>query len=114
MPQLTSYALYRWENNIRMAAVLGIVGAGGLGQMLYVSLALFKEAEVATVLIAMLTLVAMVDGTSVAAQVAGPTGFVTALLFVAVFRRTRDARSRTSPLDLPAARRFIVTTAKAF
>ena len=34
LPQLMSYTLYRWENNIRAAAILGIVGAGGLGQML--------------------------------------------------------------------------------
>lgn len=64
LPQLTSYTLYRWENNIRIAAVLGVVGAGGLGQMLYVSLSLFKEAEVATVVTAMLLLVAFVDGVS--------------------------------------------------
>ncbi|MDH4290937.1 MAG: phosphonate ABC transporter, permease protein PhnE, partial [Aquincola sp.] len=31
LPQLASYTLYRWENNIRAAAVLGVVGAGGLG-----------------------------------------------------------------------------------
>jgi phosphonate transport system permease protein len=30
-PQLLAYILYRWENNIRMASVLGFVGAGGLG-----------------------------------------------------------------------------------
>ena len=40
-PQLVAYTLYRWENNIRMASVLGFVGAGGLGQMLYISLSLF-------------------------------------------------------------------------
>ncbi|NBU02621.1 MAG: hypothetical protein EBT41_12015 [Betaproteobacteria bacterium] len=34
IPQLLSYTLYRWENNIRAASVLGVVGAGGLGQML--------------------------------------------------------------------------------
>lgn len=34
LAQWLSYTLYRWENNIRMAAVLGFVGAGGLGQML--------------------------------------------------------------------------------
>lgn len=28
LPQLMSYTLYRWENNIRAAAVLGVVGAG--------------------------------------------------------------------------------------
>ena len=29
LPQFLSYALYRWEYNIRIAAVLGFVGAGG-------------------------------------------------------------------------------------
>ncbi|MDP3815203.1 phosphonate ABC transporter, permease protein PhnE [Pseudomonas sp.] len=63
-PQLIAYALYRWENNIRMASVLGFVGAGGLGQMLYVSLSLFQEARAATVILAMLLLVLAVDALS--------------------------------------------------
>lgn len=60
-PQLLAYCLYRWENNIRMASVLGFVGAGGLGQMLYVSLSLFQEAQAGTVILAMLVLVWGVD-----------------------------------------------------
>ena len=60
-PQWTAYALYRLEMNIRMAAVLGFVGAGGLGQMLHVHLALFQQAQVATLLGAMLVLVLGVD-----------------------------------------------------
>src|SRR5262249_15647323 len=32
LPQFMSYALYRWEVNIRAAAIMGFVGAGGLGQ----------------------------------------------------------------------------------
>lgn len=67
-PQLLSYALYRWENNIRAAAVLGVVGAGGLGQMLYYHLGLFQMHESCTVLIAMLVLVALVDGLSFLAR----------------------------------------------
>ncbi|MDO4724878.1 MAG: phosphonate ABC transporter, permease protein PhnE [Comamonadaceae bacterium] len=65
-PQLLSYTLYRWENNIRAAAVLGIVGAGGLGQMLSYHLGLFHMRETGTVLLAMLLLVAVVDGSSFA------------------------------------------------
>ncbi|MGQ0546937.1 MAG: phosphonate ABC transporter, permease protein PhnE [Betaproteobacteria bacterium] len=61
LPQLVSYALYRWEYNIRMAAVLGFVGAGGLGQLLYVSLSVFKTHEAATVLLAMILIVTAVD-----------------------------------------------------
>lgn len=60
-PQLLAYTLYRWENNIRMASVLGFVGAGGLGQMLYFSLSLFQQAQAATVILAMLVLVLGVD-----------------------------------------------------
>jgi len=63
-PQLLAYSLYRWENNIRMASVLGFVGAGGLGQMLYTTLSLFQEAQASTVIIAMLVLVLLVDGFS--------------------------------------------------
>ena len=66
LPQLMSYTLYRWENNIRAAAVLGVVGAGGLGQMLAFHMGLFQMHKTATVLIAMLVLVALVDGASFA------------------------------------------------
>ena len=61
LPQLMSYTLYRWENNIRAAAVLGVVGGGGLGQMLAFHMGLFHMRETSTVLIAMLLLVALVD-----------------------------------------------------
>jgi len=44
--------------------VLGFVGAGGLGQMLYMSLSLFQEAQAATVILAMLVLVLGVDALS--------------------------------------------------
>lgn len=63
-PQLMAYSLYRWENNIRMASVLGFVGAGGLGQMLYMSLSLFQQAQASTVILAMLLMVLAVDALS--------------------------------------------------
>lgn len=62
--QLLAYTLYRWENNIRMASILGFVGAGGLGQMLYISLSLFQEAQASSVILAMLLLVLAVDALS--------------------------------------------------
>jgi len=64
LPQMLSYTLYRWENNIRAAAILGVVGAGGLGQMLKFYLSLFQMQTAATVIIAMLVLVAVVDALS--------------------------------------------------
>ena len=63
-PQLIAYTLYRWEMNIRMAAILGFVGAGGLGQLLYVELSLFHYAQASTVIIAMLALSIAADQTS--------------------------------------------------
>lgn len=68
LPQVLSYSLYRWENNIRAAAVLGVVGAGGLGQMLAFHMGLFQMGETSTVLLAMLVLVALVDALSYAVR----------------------------------------------
>ena len=68
LPQLVSYALYRWENNIRAAAVLGVVGAGGLGQMLAFHLGLFQMGETGAVLLAMIVLVGLVDTASYVAR----------------------------------------------
>jgi len=61
LPQWVAYTLYRWEMNIRMAAVLGFVGGGGLGQLLYFHLSIFQQQQAMTVLIAMFGLVAVVD-----------------------------------------------------
>lgn len=61
LPQLLSYTLYRWENNIRAAAVLGVVGAGGLGQLLAFHMGLFHMNKTASILGAMLLMVALVD-----------------------------------------------------
>jgi len=68
LPQLLSYTLYRWENNIRAAAVLGVVGAGGLGQLLAFHMGLFQMGETSSILIAMLFLVALVDALSFASR----------------------------------------------
>ncbi len=64
LPQLISYTLYRWENNIRAAAVLGVVGGGGLGQMLAFHMGLFQMQETSSILMAMIVLVVFVDGAS--------------------------------------------------
>lgn len=68
LPQLVSYMLYRWENNIRAAAVLGVVGAGGLGQMLAFHMGLFQMQETSSILLAMLLMVALVDASSYASR----------------------------------------------
>jgi len=63
-PQLVAYTLYRWEMNIRMAAILGFVGAGGLGQLLYVALSLMDYPLACTLIMAMLLLSMLVDQAS--------------------------------------------------
>ena len=68
LPQLMSYSLYRWENNIRAAAVLGVVGGGGLGQMLAFHMGLFQMQETSSILIAMISLVVLVDSLSYVAR----------------------------------------------
>jgi phosphonate transport system permease protein len=68
LPQLLSYTLYRWENNIRAATVLGVVGAGGLGQLLAFHMGLFHMGKTATLLSAMIALVALVDALSYGAR----------------------------------------------
>jgi phosphonate transport system permease protein len=63
-PQFVSYALYRWEVNIRAAAVLGFVGAGGLGQRIHVAISLFLERELLTLILAIYVMVTLVDALS--------------------------------------------------
>ena len=67
-PQCLGYALYRWEMNIRMATILGFVGGGGLGQMLYFNLSLLQQPQAATELLGMAGLVLIVDAISGAAR----------------------------------------------
>jgi phosphonate transport system permease protein len=62
--ELTSYTVYRWECAIRSSAVLGFVGAGGLGQQLDNSMKMFKGGEVATLLLVFMLLVWFADRVS--------------------------------------------------
>jgi phosphonate transport system permease protein len=60
-PQFLAYALYRWEVNIRAAAVLGFVGAGGLGQRVHIAISLFLEHQLLTLILAIYLMVTLVD-----------------------------------------------------
>jgi len=62
--ELTSYTVYRWECAIRSSAVLGFVGAGGLGQQMDLSLKMFNGAEVSTMLVVFIGLVWLADAAS--------------------------------------------------
>lgn len=64
LPQFVSYALYRWEVNIRAAAIMGFVGAGGLGQRVWVAISLFQEHQLLTLILAIYVMVTLVDALS--------------------------------------------------
>jgi phosphonate transport system permease protein len=61
LPQLLSYTLYRWEVNIRAAAIIGVVGAGGIGRDIYVAISLFHYQQLFTLLLMTLVIVTLVD-----------------------------------------------------
>jgi phosphonate transport system permease protein len=63
-PQFLSFTLYRFETNIRAAAVLGFVGAGGIGFYIQTYLRLLNYPAAATVLLVLIGLVMIVDFTS--------------------------------------------------
>jgi phosphonate transport system permease protein len=65
-PELASYTVYRWECAIRSSAVLGFVGAGGLGQQMDTSMKMFNGSEVSTMLGAFIFLVWLADLASAA------------------------------------------------
>lgn len=58
---LTSYTLYSFECSVRSAAVLGFVGAGGLGYEIYLSMRLFDFPQVLTLIACFVLLLLFVD-----------------------------------------------------
>jgi phosphonate transport system permease protein len=61
LPALASVALYMWEFNLRSSTVLGVVGAGGIGQELKNSIDLLQFPRVLTVLLIILAMVTTID-----------------------------------------------------
>ena len=62
LPQLADITIYRWEYHFRASAVLGIVGAGGIGFELMAALRLINYDQVAAILLTILACVVLVDG----------------------------------------------------
>ena len=58
---ITSYLIFRWECAIRTSLVLGIVGAGGLGQQIEFAIKMMALHEVSSMLIALCFLVFLCD-----------------------------------------------------
>jgi len=64
LPGLTGISLYLWEFNVRSSVILGIVGAGGIGYELLVSLKLLDFPRLATILLLILLMVSAIDALS--------------------------------------------------
>jgi phosphonate transport system permease protein len=60
-PALASVSLYMWEFNIRASTVLGIVGAGGIGQELKSSIDLLLFDRVLAIILIILAMVTIID-----------------------------------------------------
>jgi phosphonate transport system permease protein len=61
LPQFLSFTLYRFETNIRAAAILGFVGAGGIGFYIQTYLRLLNYPAAASALLVLIALVTVVD-----------------------------------------------------
>jgi len=60
-PLWTSYALYRFESNSRSATVLGLIGAGGIGQLLFETLNAFDYQKLSAIVIIIIVAVTLID-----------------------------------------------------
>jgi phosphonate transport system permease protein len=66
MPLWVSFTLYRFESNVRSASVVGMVGAGGIGVVLYEVIRGFQYAQTCAVLIMLVVCVTLIDLASAA------------------------------------------------
>jgi phosphonate transport system permease protein len=61
LPNFTSYVLWRFENNVRGASVMGLVGAGGIGQDLMEYIRKFYYSDISALLVLIVSLVVIID-----------------------------------------------------
>jgi phosphonate transport system permease protein len=64
LPLWISYSLYRFESNVRSASVVGMVGAGGIGVVLWEIIRGFQYAQTCAVMIIVVVTVTVIDLTS--------------------------------------------------
>ncbi len=61
VPLWISYSLYRFESNVRSASVVGMVGAGGIGMLLWDAIRSFNYGATAAMLIILVVVVSVLD-----------------------------------------------------
>lgn len=61
MPEFLSYAIYRFEIDVRASTILGIIGAGGIGMLIVISSANRNWMEVGMILFVIIVVVSIID-----------------------------------------------------
>jgi len=61
LPNFASYALLRLEINVRSASAIGIVGAGGIGEELYLAVRQFEYPDISAILLLIIAMVSIID-----------------------------------------------------
>ena len=64
MPLWVSFSLYRFESNVRSASVIGLVGAGGIGQVLWEIIRAFEFRQTCAIMIVIVISVSLIDAAS--------------------------------------------------
>lgn len=61
VPQFVAFTIYRWDINVRMSTVIGLVGGGGVGFLLIQWINLLQYRQAATAVYAIMIVVALMD-----------------------------------------------------
>jgi phosphonate transport system permease protein len=61
LPNIASYTLLRFEINVRASSIVGFVGAGGIGQDLFVAIRKFYYTDVSAILLMLIVTVSLID-----------------------------------------------------
>ncbi len=61
VPALINWTLFSFEINIRASAILGMVGAGGIGIMIQTNIRLFKYREALSLIVILITMVLVTE-----------------------------------------------------
>lgn len=61
LPNYASYLLLRFEINVRGASALGLVGAGGIGEDLYVAIRQFEYTDISAIMLLLILTTSVID-----------------------------------------------------
>jgi phosphonate transport system permease protein len=99
LPRILAFTLYRFEVNVRMTAIVGFVGAGGIGDAIHTAISLFHVADLVVLLAVILGLVTALDWIGDRARHRILTGRFGARSVRRWRKPTRLANYRVDPLE---------------